>query len=68
MPIAEWSFKISDGWPDDPNDDVAGDAWASVGSWEPTNALPSRDPIASQTNVALLPVDGDQDGTSRAAL
>ena len=28
MPIAEWSLRISDGWPEDPDDDIAGDAWA----------------------------------------
>lgn len=30
LPISEWSLKISDGWPDDPPADVAGDAWAGV--------------------------------------
>jgi len=30
MPIAEWSMKVSDGWPDDPAEDVAGGAWAGV--------------------------------------
>jgi nitroimidazol reductase NimA-like FMN-containing flavoprotein (pyridoxamine 5'-phosphate oxidase superfamily) len=32
MPICEdnWSLKISAGWPEDPDDDVAGDAWAGV--------------------------------------
>lgn len=25
-----WSLKISDGWPDDPDEDIAGDAWAGV--------------------------------------
>lgn len=32
MPIAEdnWSLKVSAGWPDDPDEDVAGDAWAGV--------------------------------------
>lgn len=30
MPIEEWSLKVSAGWPDDPADDVAGDAWAGV--------------------------------------
>jgi nitroimidazol reductase NimA-like FMN-containing flavoprotein (pyridoxamine 5'-phosphate oxidase superfamily) len=25
-----WSLKISNGWPDDPDEDVAGDAWAGV--------------------------------------
>ena len=32
MPIAEdnWSLKISGGWPEDPQEDIAGDAWAGV--------------------------------------
>ena len=30
LPIERWSLKISAGWPDDPDDDVAGTAWAGV--------------------------------------
>jgi uncharacterized protein len=30
LPIGEWSLKVSAGWPDDPDDDVAGRAWAGV--------------------------------------
>jgi hypothetical protein len=30
LPITEWSLKVSAGWPEDPDDDVAGDAWAGV--------------------------------------
>ncbi len=30
LPIAEWSLKVSEGWPDDPPADVAGPAWAGV--------------------------------------
>jgi uncharacterized protein len=30
LPIEEWSLKISAGWPDDADDDVAGDAWAGI--------------------------------------
>jgi uncharacterized protein len=32
MPIGEdnWSLKVSAGWPEDPDEDVAGDAWAGV--------------------------------------
>jgi nitroimidazol reductase NimA-like FMN-containing flavoprotein (pyridoxamine 5'-phosphate oxidase superfamily) len=30
LPIDEWSLKVSDGWPDDPDIDVAGPAWAGV--------------------------------------
>jgi hypothetical protein len=28
LPIDEWSLKVSAGWPDDPDSDVAGPAWA----------------------------------------
>lgn len=30
LPITEWSLKVSDGWPEDEEADVAGDAWAGV--------------------------------------
>jgi len=30
MPISGWSMKVSDGWPADDDDDVAGSAWAGV--------------------------------------
>lgn len=30
LPIERWSLKVSAGWPDDPPDDVAADAWAGV--------------------------------------
>ena len=32
LPIGQdnWSLKVSAGWPEDPEDDVAGDAWAGV--------------------------------------
>ena len=32
LPIGtdNWSLKISDGWPEDPEEDIAGDAWAGV--------------------------------------
>lgn len=30
LPIVDWSLKVSDGWPDDPPEDVAGDAWGGV--------------------------------------
>lgn len=30
MPIERWSLKVSDGWPEDGDEDVAGDAWAGV--------------------------------------
>jgi hypothetical protein len=30
MPISEWSFKVSAGWPEDEEADVASDTWAGV--------------------------------------
>lgn len=30
MPIESWTLRVSEGWPDDPDDDVAGPAWAGV--------------------------------------
>jgi hypothetical protein len=30
MTITQWSYKPSEGWPEDPDDDVAGPAWAGV--------------------------------------
>lgn len=30
MPIERWSLKVSDGWPEDTPQDVAGEAWAGV--------------------------------------
>lgn len=30
LPITEWSLKVSDKWPEDPPEDVSGDAWAGV--------------------------------------
>lgn len=30
LPIEEWSLKVSEGWPDDPDEDVARSAWAGV--------------------------------------
>lgn len=30
LPLAEWSLKVSEGWPEDGEEDVAGDAWAGM--------------------------------------
>jgi uncharacterized protein len=30
MPIERWSLKVAEGWPEDPDSDVAGPAWAGV--------------------------------------
>jgi nitroimidazol reductase NimA-like FMN-containing flavoprotein (pyridoxamine 5'-phosphate oxidase superfamily) len=63
LPIAEWSLKISDGWPDDPADDIAGDAWAGVlaqlsAFGEPRPAPDLRGGIPVPPSVARLAGDG----------
>jgi nitroimidazol reductase NimA-like FMN-containing flavoprotein (pyridoxamine 5'-phosphate oxidase superfamily) len=30
LDIEDWTYKVSDGWSEDPEDDVAGEAWAGV--------------------------------------
>lgn len=45
LPIEEWSLKISADWPEDPPEDIAGDAWAGVveiGTWH-GDASPAPD-------------------------
>jgi uncharacterized protein len=59
LPISEWSLKISAGWPDDPDDDVAGDAWAGVVPLatqygQPQPAPDLRDGIAVPDSVRAL--------------
>ena len=46
LPITEWSLKVSGGWPEDGEEDVAGDAWAGVVPVRPTaygTPLPAPD-------------------------
>ncbi|WP_168187238.1 pyridoxamine 5'-phosphate oxidase family protein [Salinibacterium sp. UTAS2018] len=33
LPIDEWSLRVSDGWPEDTDDDIADDAWAGQVRW-----------------------------------
>jgi nitroimidazol reductase NimA-like FMN-containing flavoprotein (pyridoxamine 5'-phosphate oxidase superfamily) len=59
LPIAEWSLKVSAGWPDDPEDDVASDAWAGVvplrrSSGSPVPAPDLRAGIPLPPSVAKL--------------
>jgi nitroimidazol reductase NimA-like FMN-containing flavoprotein (pyridoxamine 5'-phosphate oxidase superfamily) len=59
LPIIEWSLKISDGWPDDPPEDVDGDAWAGVvpvaASYGPPRPAPDLRPgITVPASVAAL--------------
>jgi hypothetical protein len=64
LPIERWSLKISAGWPDDPDHDVAGPAWAGVvprtrGYGEPIAAPDLRAGIDIPESVRLLrAVDG----------
>ena len=44
LPITRWSLKISDGWPEDPEDDVAGPAWAGVVPLETRFGVPAAAP------------------------
>ena len=46
MPIGteNWSLKVSDGWPEDPDEDVAGDAWAGVLPMTVTYGAPQSAP------------------------
>jgi uncharacterized protein len=59
LPIEEWSLKVSDGWPDDPPEDVAGDAWAGIVPiltryGEPVAAPDLREGITEPSSVTAL--------------
>lgn len=59
LAISQWSLKISDGWPDDPDDDIAGTAWAGVIPLHTTAGVPLDAPdlrpgIAVPTSVRRL--------------
>jgi len=62
LPIAEWSLKVSAGWPEDPDEDVAGDAWAGVVPTvtqyrTPLPAPDLRTGLAVPASVLALPTD-----------
>lgn len=70
MPIETWSLKVSDGWPEDEPDDVAGPAWAGIvplreiaGPARPAPDLAAG--IAVPESVTRL-VDGRSASTGRA--
>jgi uncharacterized protein len=59
LPIERWSLKVSAGWPEDPPEDVAGDAWAGVvpariNYGEPLTAPDLRPGIAAPASVLEL--------------
>ncbi len=35
LPITEWSLRISNDWPEDEEEDIAGDAWAGIVAFGP---------------------------------
>jgi nitroimidazol reductase NimA-like FMN-containing flavoprotein (pyridoxamine 5'-phosphate oxidase superfamily) len=71
LPIAEWSLKVSDKWPEDPPEDVAGDAWAGVVPLVATYLAPRpapdlRDGIDVAPSVRKLSADGQAVGQGTA--
>jgi len=61
LPIEQWSLKVSDGWPDDDVEDVAGPAWAGViplaqRAFAPQPAPDLRTGIPIPPSVAALSV------------
>ena len=44
LPLERWSLKISDGWPEDPPEDVEGPAWAGVVPQQTSYAEPRPAP------------------------
>ena len=64
MPIGNWSLKISEGWPEDDEHDLAGDAWAGViplRSWTAGHPLPAPDlrpaiPVPPSVSARAQPV------------
>lgn len=54
LSIETWSLKVSDGWPDDFAEDVAGDAWAGVVPLVTTRGTPAPAPDL-RAGIALPP-------------
>ncbi|WP_341953725.1 pyridoxamine 5'-phosphate oxidase family protein [Salinibacterium sp. TMP30] len=63
MPIDEWSLRVSDGWPEDADSDIAGDTWAGQVRFgrQPVTVLDAPDLrpgiLASQSVRALHGTD-----------
>ncbi|MBJ7337970.1 pyridoxamine 5'-phosphate oxidase family protein [Mycolicibacterium sp.] len=51
--VDNWSLKVSAGWPEDPEEDVAGDAWAGVVPMTVTYGVP--EPAPDLTDGIELP-------------
>ena len=59
LPVTEWSLKVSGGWPDDPEADSRGDAWAGIvpivtGYGDPVAAPDLRPGIAVPGSVRRM--------------
>ena len=48
MPIEKWTVKISSSWPEDPDDDVAGPAWAGI---VPLGRQPAGPPLRPRSDA-----------------
>jgi hypothetical protein len=57
MPIGEWSVRLSDGWPEDPDSDIAGPAWAGHIRFGPPPATLSAAPDL-RPGIAVPPSPG----------
>jgi nitroimidazol reductase NimA-like FMN-containing flavoprotein (pyridoxamine 5'-phosphate oxidase superfamily) len=66
MPIGEdnWSLKVSDGWPEDPDEDVAGDAWAGVVPM----AVAFGEPLAAPDLTEGIPVPASVRGFAQRSV
>jgi uncharacterized protein len=64
LPIGadNWSVKVGDGWPEDPEEDVAGDAWAGVVPMTVTYGEPQAAPDLTEG----IPVPPSVRGLGRA--
>lgn len=72
LPIAEWSLKVSEGWPDDPAADVAGSAWAGIlpviqRYGDPIPAMDLRAGITVPLSVQRITPPAGHDGRARDA-
>lgn len=66
MPIGadSWSLKISAGWPEDPDEDVAGDAWAGIVPMSVAYGVPRPAPDLSPGIALPASVRAMTDGPS----
>jgi nitroimidazol reductase NimA-like FMN-containing flavoprotein (pyridoxamine 5'-phosphate oxidase superfamily) len=63
LPIDDWSLRISDGWPEDSPDDLAGTAWAGVVPMAPVWGTPLPAPDLAEG----IEVPPSVEGLSRPA-